>query len=184
MILKDYFPDKSWSLFLDRDGVINERIIDGYVLSWDEFRFLPGVKEALTLLSSVFGHIFIVTNQQGIGKGLMSEKDLEAIHEKMLQDISDAGGNITKVYYSPFLSAENHISRKPNPGMAIMARREYPVIDLTKSFMVGDSKSDMEFGRNAGMVNVFIGKKEEIEDETQAYCYSSLEEFANQLTAR
>ncbi len=184
MILKDYCLDKNWSLFLDRDGVINERIIDGYVRSWKEFRFLPEVKESLVILSGIFGHLFIVTNQQGIGKGLMSIRELETIHEKMLYEIDKAGGGITKIYYSPFLAGINHISRKPNPGMAFQAQREFPDVDLKKSIMVGDSMSDMEFGKKAGMVNVFIGDPGDLKDNANIYRYSSLKDFTNHLIAK
>jgi len=64
--------DKSWTLFLDRDGVINKKIDNDYVKAWEQFEFLPGVIEALKILSAKFGKIIIVTNQQGVGRQLMS----------------------------------------------------------------------------------------------------------------
>ena len=72
--------DKQWSLFLDRDGVINRRIVDAYVRDPSEFVFLPRVPEAMALLRRIFGYVFLVTNQQGIGKGLMGVDDLERVH--------------------------------------------------------------------------------------------------------
>src|SRR5512146_1139382 len=95
--------DKSWTLFLDRDGVINKRIPGGYVREWQHFEFLPGVKEAMKIFSGLFGHVIIVSNQQGIGKGIMTEKDLEEVHARMISEIERSGGRIDRIYHSPFL---------------------------------------------------------------------------------
>ena len=73
-------PEENWTLFLDRDGVINRRLPGAYVQHWDQFEFLPGVLPALSILANYFAHLIIVTNQQGIGKGLMTESDLQKIH--------------------------------------------------------------------------------------------------------
>ena len=153
--------DKSWTLFLDRDGVINKKIDDDYVRSLDQFEWLPGVIESIKKLSSLFGRIIIITNQQGIGKGLMTEEAVESIHEHIIQSIKQAGGKIDGVYYAPHLKSENSEFRKPNIGMAMQAKKDFPEIDFSKSIMVGDSRSDMEFGKKAGMKTVFIlnGKK-------------------------
>ena len=156
MNLANYHIDKSWALFLDRDGVINRRIEDGYVKSMDEFVFLEQVPESLKKLKEIFGRIFIVTNQQGIGKGLMSLSDLEIVHAYMLNEIEKAGGKIDQVFFCPELNDTNHPDRKPQIGMALKAKSEFPEIDFSKSIMVGDSISDMEFGKNAGMKTVFI----------------------------
>ena len=72
MNLQDLKIDRGWTLFLDRDGVINRRIVDDYVKSWDQFKFLPGVPDAIKRLAGVFGRIIVVSNQQGIGIGLMT----------------------------------------------------------------------------------------------------------------
>lgn len=148
--------DKNWSLFLDRDGVINRRIIDGYVRTPDEFVFLEGAPEAIALFTQCFNHIFIVTNQQGIGKGLMTENDLEQVHHKMLSGISEAGGNITRIYHCPYLASQHSIYRKPNIGMALKARKEFNDVNLKRSVMIGDSVSDLQFGKTAKMKTVFI----------------------------
>jgi len=157
MHLMDLLPNKEWSLFLDRDGVINERLVGDYVKTPAEFAFIKGVPEAIASLSKVFGRIFVVTNQQGIGKGLMSEEDLRIIHEMMIKGIEDAGGFITKIYHCPELKKHNSPFRKPNTGMAKEAKKDFPEINFTKSMMVGDSQADMEFGRRMGMKNVYIG---------------------------
>ena len=156
--LSDYPIDKSWTLFLDRDGVINRRLLDDYVKRWDEFEFLPGVKEAIAKLSRIFGRVVIVSNQQGIGKGLMTEKDLDHIHSMMVHEIEEAGGRIDAIYHCPELKEKNPECRKPKPGMALQAQKDFPEIDFEKSVMIGDSESDIEFGKRLGMLTVFTKK--------------------------
>lgn len=159
MTLKDLNIDKSWTLFLDRDGVINKKLENDYVKHWIEFEFLEGSIDAIKYLSSLFGKLVVVTNQQGIGKRLYRTEDLELIHKNMLYEIAYHGGNIDKVYFSPYLNSENHPTRKPGIGMALQAKNDFPEIDFNKSIIVGDSMSDMEFGRNAGMKTVFISEE-------------------------
>lgn len=146
--------DNSWTLFIDRDGVINHEKKDDYIRNWREFKFYDGVKDAFKVLDKVFGKIIVVTNQRGIGKGLMNEFELDSIHQHMLKQIQNGGGRVDKIYYCTSLDNE-HPDRKPNPGMALKAQADYPSIDLQKSIMIGNKPSDMEFGRNAGMVTVF-----------------------------
>ncbi|NTW24660.1 MAG: HAD-IIIA family hydrolase [Lentimicrobium sp.] len=150
--------DKSWSLFLDRDGVINERLPDDYIKSWDQFHFVEGSLEAIKIFTGVFGRIVVVSNQQGVGKGLMTETELALIHKEMHSAVNQAGGKIDKVYHSPFLASENHHSRKPSVGMGLMAKRDFNDIIFRKSVMVGDSFSDILFGKRLGMKTVFIGR--------------------------
>lgn len=162
MTLKHLDIDNSWALFLDRDGVINKKLPGDYVKKWDEFEFLKGVPAAIGILSEIFGKLFIVTNQQGIGKGLMTERDLDSLHEEMMNQIRYAGGNINKIYYSPYRDGEKSVFRKPNIGMARKAKIDFPVIDFKRSIMVGDSQSDMQFGKNAGMITIFIAADKQI----------------------
>lgn len=180
MTLKDLNINKSWTLFLDRDGVINKKLDNDYVKHWIEFEFLDGVLNALKELDTVFGKIVVVTNQQGIGKHLYRIEDLELIHKNMLYEVTYLGGRIDKVYFSPYLNSENHPTRKPGIGMAIQAQKDFPEIDFTKSIIVGDSLSDMEFGRNAGMKTVFISEEKK-KDERIDMQFSSLIEFAHNL---
>ena len=156
MSLESWNIDRNWTLFLDRDGVINRRIVGGYVTRWDEFEFLPGVPEALKILAKRFGRIIVVSNQQGIGKGLMSEADLALIHNSMLRQIEGFRGRIDLVLHSPHLKSDGSPMRKPGIGMAIEAKRVFPEIDFRRSLMAGDSESDLLFGRNAGMKTVLI----------------------------
>ena len=147
--------DKTWTLFLDRDGVINEEIKGSYVLHRGEFIFYENTKQALQILAEVFGIIVMVTNQKGVGKGLMSLADLEDIHLYMMEGITGAGGRIDKVFFCTDLD-DNSINRKPNHGMALQAKELYPQIDFNKTIIVGNKPSDMQFGRYAGMFTVYI----------------------------
>lgn len=148
--------DSSWTLFLDRDGVINKKLIDDYVLRWEQFEFLPFALDALRNLSFQFSRIIIVTNQQGIGKGRMTEFDLKFIHQNMINTIVNHGGRIDRIYFSPHLKEELSQYRKPGIGMALNAKTDFPGINFKKSIMVGDSVSDLRFGYNLRMYNVFI----------------------------
>lgn len=153
--------DASWALFLDRDGVINRRLPGAYVRAWEEFEWLPGAAPAIALLSRAFGWVFVVTNQQGIGKGLMGEPALESIHRRMLAEVEAAGGRIDGVYFCPALASEQPNCRKPGPAMALQARRDFPGIDFHRSLMVGDTLPDMAFGHQLGMFNVLVAAGEE-----------------------
>jgi len=147
--------DKSWTLFLDRDGVINEERVGEYVLHWNQFIFSTGVLGVFRQLSEHFGRIFIVSNQRGVGKGLMSEADLQSIHLEMQREVEIVEGKIDRIYYCTEKD-DTSFRRKPNPGMAFQAKSEFPDIDFQKSIMVGNKPSDMRFGRAAGMFTVFV----------------------------
>lgn len=168
--------DGGWTLFLDRDGVINVRIIDGYVTNIEEFEFMQGVVEAFKIFKEKFQRIIIVTNQQGVGKGIMSNEDVETVHRHMVKEIEVHGGKIDKVYYCPQLKSVPDNYRKPSPKMAFFAKDDFPEIDLSKSIMIGDMNSDIEFGKNAGMKTIFVGDNElkQIPDDR----FDSLYDFA------
>ena len=151
--------DSSWTLFLDRDGVINKKIENGYVLNVYMFEFIEGALEALSILANIFNRIIIVTNQRGIGKGLMSEKDLENIHNYMLKKVVQARGRIDAIFYCPHdYEKEQCNCRKPKIGMALKAKEIFPEIDFRKTIVVGDSLSDMEFAIGIGGIGVYVGK--------------------------
>lgn len=147
--------DKSWTLFLDRDGVINPEKEEDYILNWSEFSFYDGVKDAMRIFNEKFDVIVMVTNQKGVGKGMMSLDDLNTIHFNMLNEIKAHGGRIDKIYFSTDLD-NNSPNRKPNPGMAFQAKADFPQIDFSRSIMVGNKPTDMQFGRNAGMHTVYL----------------------------
>lgn len=156
MAIKDLGIDKSWTLFLDRDGVINHKLPDDYVKKIDEFQFLPLSDRAIAALNRIFGLTIIVTNQQGIGKGLMKDNDLSVVHDFMLQGIKNAGGKIDRIFFCRELASNKPQNRKPEIGMALQAKKEFPQIIFEKCLMVGDSLSDLQFGRNAGMKTVLV----------------------------
>lgn len=171
--------DAAWTLFLDRDGVINKKRDNDYVKNWSEFIWIDGAVEAIVSFSHLFGKIVIVTNQQGIGKGLMSSQDLDDIHAEMQRVIEREGGRLDAIYHAPQLAAEQSNMRKPNPGMAEQACIDFPAINLQKSMMVGDAHSDMQFGRNAGIsINIRIGEQD---SEEQDLTVKSLAELARIL---
>lgn len=170
--------DKNWTLFLDRDGVINRRIPGGYVSKPGEFVFLPGVREAIRDLSKIFDRIIVVTNQQGIGKKIMTEKQLALVHHFMLEGIDSAGGRIDAIYHSPFLESDNNSFRKPGIGMALQAQHDFPEITFRKSIMVGDSASDIEFGKNAGMITVLVSGREEETQQNPDHIFDNLYSWA------
>lgn len=143
------------TLLLDRDGVINKLRPNDYVKCWDEFEFLPGVFEALAKWNQHFKYIFIVTNQRGVGKGVMSEQDLLDVHARMCEEIVKHGGRIDKIYYCTALTeADNR--RKPGNGMLIDILNDYPDVKTDKCVMIGDSDSDMLFAQNCLIKGVKI----------------------------
>lgn len=147
--------DNSWTLFIDRDGVINHEKKDDYIRNVQEFSLYEGVTEAMAILSSIFSTIIMVTNQRGVGKQLMTIEDLEEIHSHMKATLAAASGRIDQIYYCTSLD-NNCFERKPNPGMAYLAQNDFPHIDLKRSIMIGNKLSDMMFGRNAGMFTIYV----------------------------
>ena len=174
---------KDWTLFLDRDGVINQEKKEDYIRNWSEFQFYSESLAALPLLAQKFNRIIITTNQKGIGKGLMSEADLNMIHQNMTNQIIELGGRIDAIYYCPDLDNLS-INRKPQPGMAYQAKAAYPSIDFNQSIMVGNRMSDMEFGRNAGMHTVYLATthpEAPFPDTKIDYRYDNLFQFAEAI---
>lgn len=143
------------ALFLDRDGVINEEKDGSYIFHKDEFVFYDGALEALAALSQLFDHVFIVTNQRGVGRGYMTERALLDIHDHLTEEVVAAGGKIDRIYFAASIDS-NHSHRKPNTGMAEDAKKDFPAIDFNRSIMVGNNLSDMEFGRRMGMCTIFL----------------------------
>jgi len=179
MHLKNLNIDKEWTLFLDRDGVINTRLVDDYVKHWITFEFIEGSIIAIRELTNKFGITVVVTNQQGIGKGLYRHEDLELIHKNMIYELAFHGAKIDKVYYSPHLASENHPDRKPGTGMALKAQQDFPTINFSKSMMVGDSLSDIEFGKKLNMVTVFIGEQNKGDAD---FCFPNLLALSENLS--
>ncbi|ANH81752.1 histidinol phosphate phosphatase [Niabella ginsenosidivorans] len=159
---------KDWTLFLDRDGVINEERPGNYVLHKGEFEFYKGVPEAIGKFTHYFKHVIIITNQRGIGRGLMDEQALYGIHELLSGAIKDSGGHIPAIYYATAVDPKDFF-RKPNPGMALQATEDFSDIDLSKSIMVGNNLSDMKLGKNAGMRTIYLTTTNEPETLPHAF---------------
>lgn len=146
--------NSSWTLFIDRDGVVNDEKYLGYIQTWDEFKFSEGAKEALKIFNEKFSTIIMVTNQRGVARGMVRLEDLQLIHKNLLKEIEETGGRINRIYVCTEMESPN---RKPNPGMGLQALKDFPQIDLSKSIMIGNTLSDMKFGRNLGVaINIFL----------------------------
>lgn len=147
-------------VFIDRDGVINAdpgaRTKHGYVIEWEDFHFLPGAPEALKLLADNGYKSIIVTNQQCVGKGHISEEALGELFSKMIDEINGFGGEISKVYYCPHLKEENCACRKPEAGLFLKAKEELKIEQFNDKFYIGDSRHDMEAGKKAGLKTILV----------------------------
>ncbi|MFT4221446.1 D-glycero-alpha-D-manno-heptose-1,7-bisphosphate 7-phosphatase [Dysgonomonas sp.] len=167
-------------LFLDRDGVINIEHPADYVKDITEFVFIEGSLTAIAKLAPKFDHIFVITNQRGVGRGIMSAGNLQQVHDYMLSEIEKAGGKVSDIYICTDTDSTS-INRKPNIGMAFQAQRDFSDINFRQSIMVGNSKSDIEFGDKLGMYTVLVGNKYPKEDKiyklVDAY-YENLYKFA------
>jgi len=145
-------------VFVDRDGVVNRRIPGDYVRSWDQFEFLPGARAGLRLLREAGYALIVITNQRGIGRGLMSEADLAAVHERMQAELLRAGAGVDAILHCPHDVHENCGCRKPRPGMIERALGMF-AIDRARSWVVGDSLSDIEAGRAAGVPGILVAAR-------------------------
>jgi D-glycero-D-manno-heptose 1,7-bisphosphate phosphatase len=151
--LKNITPN--YTLFLDRDGVINHEKQNDYINNWDEFVFYEAALDAIKILSIYFKYIIIVTNQKGVGKGITKQADLETIHQNMQAEIKKNGGKVDAIFYCSDLENDSP-NRKPQIGMGLQAKAHFPEIDFSKTIMVGNRMSDMQFGKNLGIYTVYL----------------------------
>jgi histidinol-phosphate phosphatase family protein len=158
----------NWTLFLDRDGVINKELPEDYVKHPEEFIFEPSALEGLSSIAPLFNRLIVVTNQRGVGAGLMTQEDLDGIHEMMLTEMRLHSIVIDKIYAATDKDRDS-LRRKPRPYMGHQAKEDFPEIDFRKSVMVGNSRGDIEFGRTLGMITVFIDDKGRLPGERSAY---------------
>lgn len=180
-VLRDWRVDKFWTLFLDRDGVINKRNFNGYITSPDQFEFKNGVFDALNIFDKVFGKKILVTNQQGVAKGMMSERNLNEVHRYMSQELkTKLDFEFDAIFTATNLRGAENDRRKPNISMAVEAKELFPIIDFSKSIMIGDTDSDIKFGTNLGMKTVLVNSSE-IVSEKPDVAVNSLKEFALML---
>ena len=154
--LPSALPRHLETVFLDRDGVLNEKMPEGeYVRSVLDLRVLPGVPEAIARLNRAGMRTIVVTNQRGMALGLYSAGDLDAIHAELQKTFAAQGGHIDGFFHCPHNNHECDC-RKPLTGLFHQAVAQFPGIDLATSVMIGDSLSDVEFGRRLGMLTVFV----------------------------
>lgn len=171
-----------YTLFVDRDGVINQPIIDDYAKDPSEFIFCEGALDALHHLKTIFKRVVLVTNQQGVGKHVMTSQDLENVHLKMYDTIKSKGFSyFDLVLYAPYLSTVKHAWRKPNTGMLLKAKEYYTDIDFSKSIMVGDSPGDMALADQLDILKVRV-LNDQFEFNNQHYTYADLGGFVTALS--
>ncbi|MGV8141868.1 MAG: HAD-IIIA family hydrolase [Candidatus Woesearchaeota archaeon] len=155
-ITEKYLKDRK-IIFLDRDGVINKKAPKAdYIKNWSEFEFLPGAIDSMKKLSEKGFEIYIISNQAGIARGVMSVKDLEIIHDNMTKALSSHGAFINDIYYCPHGWDEGCECRKPKPGMFYRAAADHQ-LNLTKSLFIGDDERDKEAGDAAGLTTILVG---------------------------
>lgn len=174
-----------WTLFLDRDGVINQRPVNDYVKTKADFKFMDGVLDSLSLLNSYFSPIIVVTNQQGVAKGLMSMEDVDKIHYFMMDEIEKNGGKVDTVYTASQMKSDKGYFRKPGVGMGVKAKRQFPEICFSKSVMIGDTMSDMLFAKRLKMKSVYIGTAEDFDKNRWYlvdYRFLDLKDFTKYIT--
>lgn len=147
-ILRFFFSEapltgNSPAIFVDRDGVINERIPCGYVTQWSEFRFIEGMEQTLAELSTFGLPLIVISNQAGVGKGMVSPESLAQITESFVSSLRNRGAKVDAVYYCPHVPEARCSCRKPAIGLLRQAAEDWR-IDLKRSVLIGDSANDLE----------------------------------------
>ncbi len=155
-------------IFLDRDGVINKKMSRGdYVKKWSEFEFLPGAKDAMKLLADAGYEMYIISNQAGIGRGIMRDSDLFEIHKNMEKELGEQDIKISAIYYCPHKAEDNCLCRKPKPGMLFRAALDYQV-DLPSAVFIGDDPRDLQAGNAAGCKTILLKEGETLLDAVKS----------------
>ncbi len=170
------------TVFLDRDGVLNRRISGGYVTRWGDFVFLPGAMEALSQLVASGFPLVIVSNQAGVAKGLLSCADLIDITQACLKELQGAGVPVEGAFFCLHMPSDGCSCRKPNVGLFEEAARTLP-IDFRRSFLIGDSLSDMQAGARMGCATIYLGG--DVDDTNSAkYRTGSISDAVSWILAR
>ena len=156
MSRRSYTSSALRTVFLDRDGVLNRKLPEGeYVSAWEHFHLLPGAAEAIGKLKRAGLRVLVVSNQRGVALGLYRAEDVDRIHAQLQNELAAHGAQIDGFYFCPHDKGACNC-RKPLPGLFQQARSQFPDIQPETSLMIGDSLSDIEFGRNLGMTTIFI----------------------------
>jgi D-glycero-D-manno-heptose 1,7-bisphosphate phosphatase len=155
-------------ILLDRDGVINRRIPGGYVTVWEQFVFLPGVLHALKRLAEEDLKVIVVSNQAGVGKGLLGEAALADITRQFVRPVEESGGKIHAVYYCPHRPDDGCQCRKPGPGLLLQAQRDHG-FEFRDAVMVGDAESDVVAAHRVGCTSILIGDEDPSASRTRRH---------------
>jgi histidinol-phosphate phosphatase family protein len=149
---------KRITIFLDRDGVINEKPKEGdYVKCPEELKLIDGSAEAIRMFNLNDFLVIVVTNQRGLGKGIISYENFKKVMDKMENELRKKGAHVDAYYFSPDVE-EGSYNRKPNIGLFLKAKKDFPEIDFKSSFVVGDSWRDIEAGKKIGAITILIGQ--------------------------
>ena len=162
--ITEQFLSRRPAIILDRDGVFNEKSPRAqYVRNWSEWKWLPGVKESLRKLNEAGFKIIVVSNQAGINRGAMTEKDLSDIHMKMVAEVEQSGGRIDAIYFCPHDWDEGCECRKPKPGMLFQAQHDFN-LDLSRTVFIGDDERDAQAAEAAGCIPALVSEKRTLTD--------------------
>lgn len=151
------------AVFLDRDGVLNRKLPEGcYVTTPEEMEMIPGAAQAVRRLNDNGWLVFLVTNQRGIALGKFTEAALDAVHQKLKEELAAVGAHLDGLYICPH-EKNSCDCRKPKPGLLFQAKRQFPQIDFSQSVMIGDAESDIEAGKAAGCaMQIKIGSEDSV----------------------
>ncbi|NQU41171.1 MAG: HAD family hydrolase [Lentisphaerae bacterium] len=162
-------------VFLDRDGIVNERTYPGYIERWEDFRMLAPFPDVLRKVRAMGYVAVIITNQRGVGLGSMTQEAVDRIHANLRAQLKkEHGVELLDIICCPHL-CDACSCRKPQPGMLLDAARRHG-LDLSASWMIGDNESDVEAGRRAGCRTVLVA--EAPADTVATICLPSMEELA------
>lgn len=174
--LTEAFLARKPAVILDRDGVLNVRPPRAeYVRRPEDFHWLPGAREALSLYAEAGYRVIVVSNQAGIDRGMMSEADLAAVHERMCREAAEAGGRIDRIYHCPHHWDAGCACRKPKPGMLFEAQRDFH-LDLTRTTFIGDDERDVQTAEAAGSLSALVSAEASLLDLTRALLAAELQE--------
>ena len=138
------------TVFLDRDGLINRCAAPHcYICKWEDFKFLPGVAEAIGMLNEAGFLVLVITNQRGVARGMLTQDELDTLHRNMRSVLEASGARIDHIYACPH-EAGTCTCRKPDIGLFRMAEADYD-IDKSRSWMIGDSETDIQAGKKYGV---------------------------------
>lgn len=158
------------AVFLDRDGVINKAPKGAYIKSWEEFEFIPDIFYPLKTLTKAGFLLIIITNQSGIGRGLISWDSFQDMNIKMLKSFREKGVSISGIYFCPHIPEFGCLCRKPNPTLVTLAAHDFNV-ELNSSFFIGDTDKDIETGVRAGCKTIFVATGQQLIEDIAVSCH-------------